>query len=236
MHNGSPDADGIKTLSLKEVAADPRLVDDVIGWYIAVFNAKGPGEWNEDWTPEQVRKKLFEDTAAEADRSFVALWRKDGVLAGVHIICLMPAAGAIIARDLPPGFQDEATVAAVTRQLEWIAGPSAVVAMFRELGIRQEFRKGIDPFLGMTRAILQVGLSAGATFGCFWTSRDSNIFPIMIGYGAEVLYDFGDEKKHVFIGDHFDHSYRRFCAPPASAVRMIAERCALRGVRASRGK
>jgi len=221
---------GIQTLSLKEIAADPSLVEDVIGWYIAVFNATGPGEWGENWTPEQVRKKLFEDTAAEADRSFVAMWRKDGVLAGVDIICLMPVADAVTPRDLPPGLQDAATLANVNRHLEWAAGPKATIAMFRELGIRPEHRKGLQPVIGMTQGVMAAGLAAGATYGCFWTSKTSNLYPIMVGYGVDVIYDFGDEKGHVFMGDHLDHSYRRFCAPAPLAGQMIAERSAQRGI------
>lgn len=225
---------GIVTLSLKEIAADASLADDVIGWYIAVFNATGPGEWNEHWTPEQVRQKLFTDTAGEADRSFVAMWRKDGVLAGADIICLMPVETAVTPRDLPPGHQDETTLEAVNRHLLWAAGPGATVAMFRELGIRPEYRKGLEPVIGLTQGVMKAGLDAGATFGCFWTSKASNLFPIMIGYGVDVLYDFGDEKQHVFMGDHLGHSYRRFCASAALAGRMIAERGAHRGLKLPR--
>ncbi|KPJ86107.1 hypothetical protein AMJ57_00455 [Parcubacteria bacterium SG8_24] len=209
---------------LSDAAADPTVAAETIEAYIRIFNAAGADEWNESWTEAQVRRKLFEETAPEADRCCLTLWRFGGQVAGLSLALLCEPLDSLTVRDLPPSFQGRQHLEGFRKHLSWIAGPKAKLVVYRELGIIPEYRGGLEPIIGLVIEPLSRARRAGANFGCFWTSRRSRLYPLMVGYGLRLIYDFHDPDDHVFMGDDLKNGWRRFRTAPAVARDLIAER------------
>ncbi len=191
--------DGFETGSFRDYAGDPARAAELIDWYISVFNAKGDGEWGEHWTPDAVRSKLFADIDAEAGRALIATWRVGGDLAGLSLLFVDRAAEVLSLKDLPPACREPAVLAAARDRLVRLVGSDTVVAQYRELGIRCEFRSGLDP---VARLMLDPGLASmelGARYVCFWTSKNSRLYPIVIGLSMVPVHDFGDAAGDVLV-------------------------------------
>ncbi|HSD12408.1 MAG TPA: hypothetical protein VLC10_02520 [Patescibacteria group bacterium] len=217
--------DGFFTQPFTGAVSDPALVDEIIGWYIDVFNAVGPDEWNEHWTADEVRKKLFLDTAADAERSFVTTWRSQGRLAGLGIVVVAPVS-RFAASDLPPGCQDGSVLSGVRRSLGWLVGPETPILFYREFGLRKEFRGGLAPILRLLGDSLEAGMGIGAEYACCWTSRKKRLYPILVGLDLHLAYAFGDEQDNVLVGDVFPHLLRKIRTSPDEAALHIRERIA----------
>lgn len=226
-------ADGYLTQRMSEAIRCPDFVDDVIDWYIRVFNDQAEGEWAESWTPDQVRKKLFADTASQHDRSFIVSWRDGGVLAGATIIYVDTVDRLLGLADLPPNHQTPEQLADINRHLDWVFGPGVRVAQYRELGVVRQHRQGIGPVGQMIARSLVSAIQEGARYGVWWTSKSSRLFPIVSGLENRVGYDFNDSQGHVLMYGECDQVLRRLNQPEAMIKRMIADRLKRMGL--SRG-
>jgi hypothetical protein len=216
--------DGICVTRMSEAVIDGGFVDEIIALYIAIFNSKGEGEWGEQWTSDQVRKKLFEDVAAELGRSLVTTWRVGGALVGFSIVFIDPVATAVAIRDLPPGLQDGNVLAAVNRNLQWITGPDAIILHFREMGIRKEGRGGLAPVTRLLTDPGDVAYAGGATHHCYWTSRRSRLYPIVAAHDFHVVFVFGDTADNVLMSGDLGDALRRLKLSTAQGGAILAER------------
>ncbi len=194
--------DGFRTCGFDRFAADNERLAELVDWYVAVFNARGAGEWGEHWTPETAREKILADVASEAGRTLITTWRAQGALAGVSLVFVDRAADVLKVKDLPPACRDAAVLSSVRAKLSRLLGAATVVAQYRELGIRREFRSGLDP---VARLMLDPGLASmemGAEYVCYWTSKHSRLYPIVLGLSMVPVHDFGDRDGDVLmVGD-----------------------------------
>lgn len=216
--------DGFHTQTLAEAAKDPQFLQEIVECYIAIFNADGEGEWREAWTPETAAKKLFDVPAEEAARSYLTSWRFIGQLAGFSLVNVDAAETVIPVRELPPSVQTEDHRREAAMHQAWLAGPGAKTCFFREIGIRPEFRIGLEPVVRLMHDPSAAASVDGASFVSFWTSRDSKLFPIVLGLDARAIYDFGDKVRNVLMGDDLACTLRRFRSPLPDMTRMIKER------------
>lgn len=214
--------DGFFTQRLDEAAKDPLFIDEMVDWYIGVFNASGPGEWNEHWTPDEVRRKPFLNVADHGTTTFFATWRVNGVIAGLNCACLGAPRKVVSLTDLPPGLQAAEHLDPIAARLEWFAGHDATVSFYREMGIRKEYRSGLEPVLGLMANAMIAARAAGSTFGCFWTGKDSKFYPIVRGVDIRDIYEFGDPGRHVFCGDGLDDTLRRLAMPKETIMKMLS--------------
>jgi hypothetical protein len=215
--------DGIFSQTLAEAAGDPLFIDEMVGWYIGVFNAAGPGEWNEHWTPEEVRRKPFLDAANDGGTSIVTSWRKDGILAGLAVVYVADADTAVTERDLPAGLREHRHLDAVVSRLRWFSG-STKVAHFRELGILKQHRSGLEPVIRLLVEPLSRAGSAGAEFSCCWTSKGSRLYPLIKGLDIREIHDFGDPDGHILMGDDIASVVRRLRMPEQVILAMLSRR------------
>lgn len=204
-----------RTLTMGEVVADRALMDEIIACYIAIFNATGAQEWGEQWTPEAVQKKLFDDVAATQDRTYVTTLRTDGTLTGLSITVLGPASATIVAAELPAGHQTEAEAEAVRQAIgRQVAAADPGVIYFRELGIRQEFRGGLKAVLGLILDAVPLFRAYDPQWAGCWTSRQSRVFSFLSAFQLQVVHDFQDAAGLVFIGNDFAATYERMTGHP----------------------
>lgn len=216
--------DGFFTQEFSQAVQDTDFVDELINWYIQVFNDRSSGEWAESWTPEQVRQKLIIDTAGQWYRSLITSWRHQGDLVGATIVFVERADRVLKRSDLPPGCQTDARLAEVNRHLDWLIGADPLVVQYRELGIVRQFRQGFAPVGKLIADSAAAAIARGARYGCWWTSRQSRLFPIVIGLDCRVAYDFQDDGGNVLMIGECDQTHRRLCQPPAKINQMLAER------------
>jgi hypothetical protein len=215
--------DGIFTQTLAEAASDPSFIDEMVAWYIGVFNAAGPGEWNEHWTPEEVRRKPFLDAANDGSASIVTSWRKDGVLAGLAVVYVGDADTAVTECDLPTGLRERRHLEAVVERLRWFAGGTQV-AHFRELGILTAYRSGLGPVVRLLVDPLSRAGDAGAEFSCCWTSKGSRLYPLIKGLDVREIHDFCDPDGHILMGDDVASIVRRLRMPEQVILAMLSRR------------
>ncbi|MFH1047327.1 MAG: hypothetical protein V1738_03410 [Patescibacteria group bacterium] len=217
----------VEIVSLTDLAKDPVRVAQLIKCYQEVFNDQSEGEWAENWTEQQVHdEKLFCDPPHEWGDCYVTLLTIGGQTAGMTITKLAPVQTIITAKNFPPEPElcDSRIIDAVARNLIWISGPGCLMTMYRELGIVKQFRGGPEPVVALMRVPLEKAISRGSAYCCFWTSRKTPVYGIMLAFGAHVFYDFKDEKQQVFMyGDNY-RGYIRYCSSPAQIRQMLAER------------
>ena len=220
----SAQADGYFVQRLSEALRDRGFLREVAACYVAIFNARGPGEWSEDWTPESARRKLFEEAAVDADRSYLATWRVRGVLAGLCISYAAPVPRSLRLTDLPPACQQPGCLDAVLAKLSGELGGERVIAQYRELGIRREYRRGLEPVASLMRLPGNPLHDAGASHVIFWTSSRSRLYPIVLGVGFRPFYRFDDPPANVLMIGEAAAIRRRLELPTTLLKAAIAAR------------
>lgn len=214
--------DGFFTQTLAEALTDAAFIDELVDCFMAVFNASGEGEWQEAWTVESVRNLLINDAPQNAHRVFLATWREGGALAGFSLVEIGGFDEVLRLSDLPPNHRTVEHLEGVKRQIEWLAGPKPVIVNQREIGIRQEFRKGLEPIVRLLLDPMERGPEDA--YICNWTSRKAKLMPIILAMDVRVVYDFKDEAQHVFIGEDVKHLRRRLRSGASSVGLMMKER------------
>ncbi|MFN2222598.1 MAG: hypothetical protein ACK2UH_08610 [Candidatus Promineifilaceae bacterium] len=217
--------DGFFTERLSEALGDPLFADELVDWYMRVFNDQTEGEWAENWTPELARQKLLIDTAGQHDQTIINGWRDNGQLAGVMIGYLDRVDRVIHLTDLPPGFQTAKKLAELNSHLEWLMGTDALVVQYRELGIIRQHRQGTAVFRIFADAA-KAAVDAGVRYGCWWTSRNSRVYQIDVGLGCHLAYDFHDPQQIVLMYTEGDQFLRRVTQSPGRMRQMMAARVA----------
>jgi len=191
--------DGFFVQRLTDVLLDPAFMAEVADLYVAIFNAKGQGEWGESWTRASAIMKLFGQTADDADRCHLATWRVAGQLAGLCLTYANRTMESIRPADLPPEARSSAVLDVVLAKLMLACGEDVLVLQYRELGIRREHRGGIEPIAALILLSGYPANDAGAGPAVFWTSSKSRLYPIVIGLGLEPLHRFGDPDDNVLL-------------------------------------
>jgi hypothetical protein len=216
--------DGFFTQTLAAAASDKAIVNELVAWYIKVFNDQGPGEWGESWTPDQVRHKLFWATQAEHHNATVTSWRTGGVLAGATFAVYGRSDQVLKVSDLPPAKQDPALLAEVLDHLDWLIGSEATVIHYRELGILREHRQGPAPVLKLFSDTADEAWRRGVDYGYWWTNKHGRLFPLVVGVGGQIAYDFHDERGNVLMLASCPQTVRRLHEPPARIMKMMLAR------------
>jgi len=218
-------SDGFRTQIMSEALRESGFAEDLVSWYVAVFNSKGDGEWGERWTPESARRKLIDDTVGEHERTLVTTWRVGGKLVGACLVFVDRADRVLRLRDLPPGLQTPERLADCNRNLDWLISPRPLVAQYREIGILKEFRRGWEPVM---RLMLDPGAASidlwDAKYVLYWTSRKRRMYPIMCGLDNRIVYDFRDAEANVLMGEYTSEMRRRLSLPAEQCRAMIVER------------
>jgi hypothetical protein len=191
--------EGFFTQTMAEMVKNPKDIDELVGAYLAVFNATGPGEWNESWTADCARRALVDGAAAWLDCTCVTTWRSGGTLAGFSIALWSPPACFDWEQLVPPSLRGRAAPDAVSRSVLAVAGSAPALVFFRDLGIRPECRTGLQPIRELLAGNFRAAIPAGATFGCFRTSMHCRLFPIMASAGISVVYTFNDPAGYVIM-------------------------------------
>lgn len=218
--------DGFATVRLSEVASDQSVLDQLIGCFIGAFNATGESEWGETWTEETARHRLIVAPGDEIERTNAAIWCKDGKMKGFALTLVGDPDVLVRESEMPSGHNDSASVEAVRRNLDWLAGPIAKLMFGREVAIPPENRaKGdIRPVQGLMYHSVHAALLEGADYFITWIIKGCKVYPIYLGIGTELVYDFMDAKRHMFVGTRTLQATRRLSSPPKEFVKMIAER------------
>jgi len=223
----SPTAEGFCTQKLSAVLQDPDLTAEVARCFTAIFSDRGRGEPAEDWEVETVRRKLFLAPAPDAERSYLTTWRLGGVVAGLCLTYFDRVGRSFRLSDLPPGSRDQATLDIVLAKLVEAAGADSLLIQYREMGIRREFRRGLDPVLPLIMGPGEPPHRAGAEYVAFWTSSRSRLYPILVGLGLHPIHRFGDAAGNRLMFGSAALMQRRLSRPAWLIKTMIAGRLGL---------
>lgn len=214
--------EGLCTQPMTEAVKDEAFTHEVSRAWCAIFNAQGEGEWNEGWKTDQAHEKLFIVPADDFDRSIITTWRNHGEIAGLSIIFIERIDRVMVVRELPPGHQSPKVLAAVLRNLEWVAGPDAIVIQHREFGIRPEYRAGLEPVCRLISDADRAAVARGADYGIYWSSKHARLYPLTAGLDVHPIFDFRDGT--ILVGDHIHAVLRRLATPTPQLAAMIGER------------
>ena len=229
-HSAGKWRNGICVRKLTDAASDEEFVAAFVDCYISVFNSDGDGEWNESWSREQVREKIFGVAPEVAEKTRVVTASLDAVLTGFSVVHVDVMDKALGLQDLPPHLQTQELLTEVKRHLVWLAGEDPVVCNFKEVGIRKEHRQGPSAVMKLFSDAYASSLELGAEFACWWTSRNSRMYYLAMSLDGRLVYDCGDKEGHLMMGEEVKHALRRITTPGKELVRMLGERLKHHGI------
>lgn len=176
--------------------------------YARVFNARGKGEWNADFSLDQGRKDLEEDLRrGEIKIKLITMEDQQNVIHGFAYGYLINS-DCIGLREAPFHLEkgEKGVVIEIVKKKlrEKIEGEN-IIYYFGPLGIIQESRsQGILRLQRLGGAMLEEIVREGVKHILSYTSRDSKLYLICKFMGAQELFNINDDRKTVYLLQDID--------------------------------
>ncbi len=212
--------------SMVQVLADNELTYEVCSLYAHIFNT----EWEESWTLESAKEKLFGKKALSIPSMFVG-WKNGQKLSAFLIAGVSKIDNSIVDFEMPPCCCDEKTVEEVKRQLRYFLPnkDDPKIMIIREMGISRKDSVGVALVAEMLAVMLKDGAKAGSDFACCWTSITGSLYGILKAYDVRDVYRFRSETGLMLLGDYQTEVAMRMESPMTR--RMIIDRLKCHGLR-----
>ncbi len=198
------------------------VIDKVAKTYVKVFGETGDLEWGETWDDATVRATLLNDLSIRSDISPTLSTLEKGEDVVGFAVGYSLSVENLGNSEMPYDVPDEEKERITQEIQSLLRNKSAeTILFFKELGVLVEARGGFERIQALMKTVMREGLRENATEVIFWTNKNSRLYKLVIGLGAEILYEVGNDL--VFLSAPLKEKFDLLNKEPNEVVKYMHE-------------